>query len=482
MGVSGTLRRRRIRRFAITVCIVLAGIACAFLWMRLRDRSAWPAAHPAIRWEPVASPLPEGATNAWTILQALAPADTPYAPPSPELIGELRRFEAFGLQGTNTYPRLDDWTQANGPALDLWRAAAGTPQAWASPGEIESRIPALMRAVEIARISSYRTAQALREARWADAVGAWSDTLRVADHVTRGQGSLGLFVALNMTLGVCRDIQMATVEQPLPEAVLRELFGLLRGMEESALPLADALRADWTVARLALSALWTPQAATMGPEEAKRHPAPMALRIARWLGSSPDVSTAHLDVVCSHAVAMAGMAYSKEGLFAGLPAWCRRDGRAPWTRDPLGALATTLFLRNTSASMAYPPNRTAELRAARIAIAMELARRQDPRKAWPGTWDALPEQTGLDPQALVDPFAPDGGRFILSQPTAEAWAFHSVGPDQQDHGGTNDWNAAASPGAADLLFTSAERTRRATAWQGEARQGPPATSPSQGTP
>ncbi len=471
--LSALLPKRRNGRVAAVLLVLFSGALIAFFWMRMRDRQAWPAPLPDVLLDVSESPLSPDQSNAWDLLSGLAPTNAPYMPPGPDLLADLLRFEALGLAAAASFPELERRIAAEPHAFEIWREAASLDSAWATLDDIESQVPVLLRIVELARLSAYPTSHNLQQGRWDAAVDSWLGTLRIADHVTRGQGSLGLFVALHLTVGVSREILLACDEHEVPaEAALRLLDGL-RKAEGAVAPLAEALRSDRAMAHRALSALHTPRSSSMAADIAKRHPPHLALRIARALGSSPEQSAAHLDAICSHAIAAADRPYSSQGLFAGLPRWCSRNGRAPWTHDPLGALASSLFIRNTAAAIAYHPNRVTELRAARITLALHLARERHPERIWPESLEIL-VQGGLDDEALADPFSADGSRFVYRL-AEDQWILYSVGVDQEDHGGANDWLTSGNTREADLVYTSAERARRVRAWQEsqDARPAPP---------
>ncbi len=450
------------RRFVRVLGVVFVCLLALWLHIRHADRRAWPAGRPGVRLEP--RPRPgvaddSGARNAWDALLRLA-ADADGIPTYGDAwLADLRRFDREGFTDPRSrYPELDQWLSDQDAAFELWSAAASA--GFAEPPEDgrTTLMPVLFRVVELSRLSAYRAALARRDGDWDACIARWRETLRIAAHVTEGQAAIGLFVALNATVSVTRDILLAATEDRPPADVVRITLALLRDAEAAVTPLAEAVRHDRRIAHQALAVLHDP--GTPGAEVApRRRPSRLSLRVARWLGSRPEVSARNLDAVASHAIAAAEQPYDPAGLFAGLPRWCRLQGRSPWSRDPLGALAATVFVRNTIASPATNPNRRAELRAARIALAFHSAREARADGTWPDSLDALLE-FGLDPEALLDPFASDGRRWVHHPPDGH-WRFHGVGPDQQDHGGAVDWFSSPETPGADLVFSSAERERRA---------------------
>jgi hypothetical protein len=473
-------RKHRITRRILQVLAVLvaAGLA-SFLWMRRADRHAWPEALTDVRLSaPPPAPVDAAARNAWDVLRQLVATNAVPAPLSADMLAELRRFEAQGVATNTGYPVLDAWLLQQTNALAAWSTAAHTGYAWCSAEDAQEVVPVLLRIVELGRLSAYRAATAVAQGDWNAAKDRWSEALRVARHVEQGQGAIGLFIAFNVELAVCRDLLANATEHDIPQPIALELMERLRESETLCTPLPEALRRDRDMSHRALAALYTPRSRDMAPETARRHPPAHALRVARWLGSTPEASAAHFDAVCSHVLAAAERPYSPDGLLGSLPRWCRMEKRAPWTRDPIGALVCTVFIRNVAASAAYLPSRRAELRAARIALALNQARQAHPDRLWPVDLNTLAPQ-GLDAQALLDPFATGDAPFVYRS-NPDGWVFHSVGLDQQDNGGTNDLFSASVASEADIVYTSAERARRLTSWR--AAGSDPALSQSSGVP
>ncbi len=450
------------RRFVRVIGVLFACLAALWLWIRHADRQAWPEALPGIRLDPRPPAVPPSADggNAWDALLQLATGADGLPTYSDAWRTELRRFDREGFTDPHSrYPELEQWSAGQADAFGLWAAAAAAGYAEPPDDDRASLMPVLYRVVELSRLSAYRAALARREGDWDACLARWRETLRVAGHITQGQSTIGLFVALNATVSVTRDILLAATEDRPPEKVVLDTLAILREAEDAMVPLAEAVRHDRRVAHQALAALYDPRPAE-GPGMPRRRPSGASLRISRWLGSRPETSAAHVDAVASHAIAAAERPYDRAGLFAGLPRWCRLQGRSPWSRDPMGALAATVFVRNTIASPSANPNRRAELRAARIALALHRAREASADGTWPDRLEALPA-FGLDPEALLDPFAPDGRRWVYHPPD-EHWRFHGVGLDQEDHGGEVDWFSSPDAPRADLVFSSAERRRRAS--------------------
>lgn len=475
-----TPRKTRLAmRILLGFAAVFAAGLAALLWMRVADRDAWPAPLADVRLEPEPAPRAGSATNAWDVLRKLRNDDAQPQAIDAATQAELRRFDALGLSTNAPYPALDAWLQRETGAFALWSEAAQAEFAWGEFDDMSELFPLVLRVVELARLSTYRSAQAVASNDWPSAVALWTETLRVAQHLPRGPGTVGLFVALNATLGACRDILVAVSEHDVPPDAAASMLEVLRDAEASLPPLAESLRRDRALARRALAALFTPRTRAMDAETARRHPPALALWFADRLGSTPVVSTAHLDAVCSHAIAASERPYAPEGLFVGLPPWCRLDKRAPWSRDPLGALATTVFIRNVASAAAYVPNLQSELRAARIAITLSLARHAAPDRSWPPDMAGLAAH-GLDAAALLDPFAKGNAPFLYQVQTNH-WVVHSVGLDQKDNDGAVDWfSAPEGTREADIVYTSAERVRRAEAWR--AAEGASSDSKTTGVP
>ena len=192
--------------------------------------------------------------------------------------------------------------------------------------------------------------------------------------------------------------------------------------------------------------------------------------MVRRLGGTEAGSLAHVDALFSRLAANADAPFSKDGLAAGLPRWCREGSRPPWTRDHVAASVAQGYLRHARYAAALPPAAALELRAARVALALRAWR--DASGGWPESLAEL--ETGdaarglpplLEPGDAADPFAPDGSALRYAR-DAGGWRLWSVGTDQSDGGGAVDAftagkNAAGKP--ADFVFTSRERDIRKAA-------------------
>ncbi len=468
-----THRSSRGRRIGQVLLVLLALLILATVWKHWRDRLAWPLQLTEVRLDPLPIPEPDG-IGFWEIMQELAPGGTNDTETglSPEELRELQKLEALGLAAAPDWPLLESRLNAEAPAFEVWAAAATAPLEPVAIHNIREWMPVLLRVVEIARLTIYPVAQTIAEEEWELVLDLWHKSLQVAQKVSASQGAVGHFIALNVELGICREILLATAEREIPPGIARQLDDMLREAALALPPLAEALRRDRQMAHRALTAVSYSRRTipAEGTEPGQRHPPGYVLWLSRRFGSNPIASSNHLDAVASHVIAAAERPYDHRGLLAELPAWCRFESRPPWTRDPLGALVTTVFLRNVAAAAAYPAHRQTELQAARLALAIGQARQHSPEQAWP---DSLPPL--LDGSAVpADPFDPAAAPFRYRLQD-DGWRFYSIGMNQQDNGGTNDLLSAAADKvkSADLIYSSDERQKRRIQWEAANANQPP---------
>ena len=441
--------RRRSRRRAVRILAALfLAIVALHIRNRVVDRRAWPDPAPDASLLPSTAPAElaaPGATNAWHLFAALPVPHEEFPDVHAAAMQEFAKLRAAGpAAATNATPALDDWIAKMAPALSLWRQAAETaPYSFCDSPDLPMQYAVLGKARECAVLAPVLAARARRSGDWDACLALWRDALLNAPKVTFGTGTAGQVVAYDMTLGVTRDILAALPEMPpdIRDEWHRRLGELA---EEPAQPLPETIRHDGVAARAVLASFF-PEDPASGPPPAGLNPPSGLFRwIARHNGSAPDVSSAHFDAVLSLVVVAACRPYSASGLYAELPAWCR-GRRPPWTNDPAAATAVCHLRDNTLSAGVYPVLREMELRAALYAIALE---------------NGPSGGSGEVPRPYPDPFSTNGAPFILDAPPP-AWRFHSVGPDQRDDGGTNDWATARRPGPGlDFLFAAPEGARR----------------------
>ena len=432
------LRRKR-RRTALVLIALFLVLVALHLRNRVVDRGAWPDPAPDVALAP--SPMPEAlaapdATNAWHLLASLPVPHDDFPDIHDAARKELSRFHAQGgfAAATNAYPAIEAWVAKMAPALALWREAAASGAAsFCDSPDLPTQYAVLGKARECALLAPYLAARARRDGDWEACLAAWRDTLLNAPKVTFGTGTAGQVVAYDMTLGVTRDLLAAL--PLLPDDVRATWCHALAEIAAApAQPLAESIRHDGVAAHDVLGAFFPDEPSFGAPPPGLQPPSGLFRWIARRNSSAPEVSISHLDAILSHVVATAERPYSAAGLYAELPAWCR-GRRPPWTNDPATASAVCHLRDNTLSAGVYPVLREMELRAALYAVRLAVGDAADPP---------------------IDPFSPDGAPFVLDAPPP-AWRFHSVGPDQRDDGGVNDWATArrAGPGL-DFLFAASE--------------------------
>ena len=441
------LRRKR-RRTALVLGAMFLVVVGVHLRNRVADRSAWP--------EPAApKPIPDvltspDATNAWHLFAALPVPREEFPDIHDAARKELARFHAGGgFAPTNAFPAIDEWVERMTPALARWHEAAESGAAsFCDSPDLPTQYAVLGKARECAVLAPYLAARARRDGDWDRCVSIWSDSLRNTPKVTFGTGTAGQVVAYDMTLGVTRDMLASLRAIPRGE-LLRAKAELDRNLQSSipGQPLAESIRHDGVAARAVLGAFFPDNPAFGAPPPGLQPPSGFFRWIARRNGSSPEVSVAHFDAVLTQVIAAADQPYSASGLYARLPAWCR-GRRPPWTNDPAAATAVCHLRDNTISAGVYPVLREMELRAVSYALRLETLPEGADAEA------ARAAAFGDDGQLLCpDPFATNSAPFALDAPPP-SWRFHSVGPDQRDDGGTNDWATArrAGPGL-DFLFS-----------------------------
>ena len=166
-------RRRKRRILQVLAALAVAGLA-SFLWMRWRDRHAWPAPIADVRLDPLPAASFEG-TNAWDALARLGETNAAATAMSDALLAELRQFEAVGLATNAAYPQLDASLAAQTNALAAWAEAAAAESAAVSVRDARELMPVFLRVAELARLSGYRAALAVRDGDWDAATRIWTE-------------------------------------------------------------------------------------------------------------------------------------------------------------------------------------------------------------------------------------------------------------------------------------------------------------------
>ena len=508
MSSPSTERRRR-RKIVLLFSIFFVGVIVLHIRNRIVDRHAWPeplpqgagglppasagvrgpAKPPSVVPEapgalPPASagvrgparppafvssppPRPECAataralsSNAWSLLSRLSLPFESKPDIRAAAMKELPSFVLHGFASTNAYPAIEAWTALLEPSLPLWEEASALPASWATfEDDPNAAYAVLGQVVEMSRFTPYLAARARRDGEPDRCLALWLAALRNGAHATHGMGTAGQVVAFDVTTTTVRDILrtppdlLATFEPTLSPALL--------ALETATAPLSESIYFDGIIARRALDAFFS-DGTDLPPGTQK--PSGFYTWLSRRLGSSPEVSHAHLDAIVSRVIQAADAPYTAQGLYADLPDWCRGK-RPPWTNDPAAALAVCAFRDNTLAAGVYPVLRLTELRAAQAALQLSTQQWQasGPSSSAPRPECAAavshssaprPECAATARALPIDPFSPTSAPFVLDAPPP-AWRFHSVGPDQVDNGGTNDWASAqkAAPGL-DLLYSA----------------------------
>lgn len=187
---------------------------------------------------------------------------------------------------------------------------------------------------------------------------------------------------------------------------------------------------------------------------------PFTAWMVRNLGGTRELTHRHLEALFSNLRANSRAAYSPEGLTKGLPEWCVSNTRPPWTRDPLGALLASGYMRHACMAAALDPSIRLELRAARIAIALRVYR--EARGEYPEDISALFGTTPLERDDAIDPFSVDAAPLRYAR-DGDGWRIWSVGLDQVDGGGISDAYTERDRSRqknADFVLTSRERELR----------------------
>ncbi len=450
-------RRRKIILWVLAVLLVFTIVW--FLMMRSADKTAWPAGVPGVslavdassRLNPrLASPID------------VATVMTQYIPADEALIAEYRTYQTFGITEKSAYPLIDKRLEGEGSwfstAWRFWRNFDGfdpKPGALAYNEFIGANAELGVLACYAANVSKSIQNVATNRA------DARYEIMANAVKLTHGGGLIGRFAALNNVMLVVREMMMDPVEfkdlNAATSSVLR-----IRLLESDIGSLADALRTDLVSLHAAVSSMYA-QLSGIGPIPVKQsHRIGKASGIiVGLLGGNKLDTMANLDSLFSRLIHNASLTYSPEGLGRGLPAWCRGQARPPSTRDPIGAVVASSYLKHAVFSQAIAPSLILELRAARIAVALEYTQRTSGE--YPMTLDELIARGLLEEGDLVDPFAQDGKARISYARDGVGWRFYSVGLDQQDGGGLVDAYRTTDPetqSKSDFIFISREREIR----------------------
>ena len=470
MSTSRSPRRGRIRRILLGILLfVLFVSAVRFCGWRGSDLRAWP--EPAAGEAPAAVPPAE--TNALAtpadcraLLAVLPPADAAPA-------AALERFAREGATALSDAERAALRARA-GTSNEVLRAYVGFLES--HPGFVPAAgADVADYAMLLARSGELDVLFALAAASGEDGLCA-ADLGRQAGRVARafgrGCGITGRFAALQGNVSfLSRECILLSLEAPGAFSGAPETIGAFRAAEDAFAPLPDAIREDWAAYRVAVADVYdqvegrAPRDGSASVPGQARVSGTMAFLI-RNLGGGREATLAHLDALFSRLAANAASPYSPEGMAQGLPEWCRDpDAHTPWTRDPVGAVLGSSYVRQALAAGAFEPSARLELRAARLAVALRTWR--DAHGEYPATLDELlgGVDAPLREEDVADPFSPAGERLRYARDGA-GWRFHSVGLDQRDDGGAS---GAADPRASgtDFLFTSREREFRKASSHGK---------------
>jgi hypothetical protein len=442
-------RRRKIILWSLAAMLALGG--SRFACMRHADKDAWPERAPSVRLElPPEPPLPPDARALFSPEDAAELLEA-YPPPSDTLMDAYRRYQAFGYAATNNYPEILNRSAA-GPGqhklFELAHFIGFDPSGGTMPFN-----EFIGRSSEFFVLLSYE-ADAGIITRDSQPIPHYS-LLWSATSFTKGGGLIGRYAALNNAMLLVRSTIM---DPPVfaSEADALAAIEQIRGLENEIGSLDDAFRADRISITNTIDKVYSDLSGAGG-------------RIVRLLGGNKEQSLANIDALFSRLIENSALPYSPHAITTNLPAWCAGNGRAPATRDPIGVAVMQSYLRYAGFAHAVGPSLILELRAARLALALEA--HKNAAGEYPENFGALLDAGLLSPADLADPFAAavssaENGslRPLLSYARdGDGWRFWSAGLDQQNDGGTTD--AFRSPTgkaqkAADIIFLSRERELR----------------------
>lgn len=461
------MKRKNARRRKILLGLsvgFLALLFALFLYWRHADLNAWPC--------------PVGATDLAVHVPAdarlftadsRAALDRALGSPSDATIAAYRAYQALGVKSLSAADR-DALAERYVQALQALSETHPMPDPFdgfeipeEGPAALSETFGRLSEGSILACFSiSVEGAETAQEERARKA----GDMLRLLTH---GGGLVGRASALQCAMLFSREILMASIEETNAPANPEPALVALRGAEDGLGSLEDALREDRISLRFAMDDVYAQLKGPSNGEEAmairrgKRLGAGTAFFLRR-LGADRATTERHFDDLFAALLANARAPYSPDGLVAGLPRWCRVNSRPPWTRDPVGAVVASGYLRHARFGAAVDPSIRLELRAARVAIALRAFR--DRTGHYP---ESLGETVGeglLEDTDIQDPFRAAPASFGYAR-TADGWRLWSVGLDQTDGGGAIDGFTERDPKrqkAADLVFTSNEREIRRTSF------------------
>lgn len=451
-------KKKRTRRGKIVLWVFVGMLTFAtvrFFVMRVADRTAWPEGVVGVSLTVSQPP---------TAVRLASPADVEavlngWTEATPGLLDAYREYQIAGVGASRTQSMIDARLVDPGArlveGLAFWARFDGFDATRGSmPYATWIGVSAEHAILAAYAASAGRSIPGLP----ADVAGARLTVLANAIKMTHGGGLMGRFAALNNVMLVVREWIMDPVVFA-DQAAAAACIAHLRDLEARIGSLEDALRTDLRSLDVAVGVIYghALDSAATGARPMGR----MGRFVVRRLGGTHADTQANLDALFSRLIVRAARPYAETGLAEGLPAWCRGEGRAPATRDPIGAAVAGAYMRHARSAHAVGPSLLMELRAVRLALA--LAHHAREAGAYPETVQPLIDAGLLTAADVLDPFSPDGAAPFVYARDEGGWRFYSVGLNQMDGGGAVDaFRApdAASQQHADFVFASRERALR----------------------
>lgn len=447
----------------IVLFLLLAVGFIRFVVMRSQDLRAWPAGAPGVSLEldmaRCAVMRLAGTNDVFSIVSAMPAADE-------ALTAEYHRFQAFGFTDKAQYPliekRLGEKASSLAPIRDFWHRFDGfDPAVGSIPYKDFIRCSA-----EATVLGCYASASSNAVVMDASANADLKyEMLENAVKLANGGGILGRAAALNNVMLVVRE----TIMNPVGFAdngACTSLVSRIRGLETCIGSLADAIRTDLVSTRDSVSSIYADLAGTQNRPSGRRSRVSKTTGfIVGFLGGDAKDTRGNIDALFSRLIQNASLVYAPESLTQGLPDWCKSKARTPWTRDPIGAAVAGAYMRAAVFAHAVEPSIRLELRACRIALALQCFKQS--ANAYPESLDELIALGLLEERDVLDPYAVGKDARLVYARDGEGWRFYSVGLNQIDDGGLVDAYRAADAEAqkrADFIFISHERESRIAAF------------------
>jgi hypothetical protein len=371
---------------------------------------------------------------------------------------ELKRSNVVPWSAA-TFPNLTRTLAEGAGALALARSAASAPNpqvpTYTSPAD---RVDYLIGVLRLTQLFCASAAQRVSTGHIAGAYAELETAIAFAQILSRGGALISALVDITCDSLVCWRMRLIALQNNVPPEVAGRAINCLLESDNSAEPLAETFRQEYTVVPTMVKMSFDPRGQTLfGFDEKTAN----SERQARWsahlcgdlLGSSQERVTADLADVYRCLVNLADRPYDVKHLqrFEDSVVPPMKPGGLIRLDDPVGYILAKLTVPGLTPIIIKYRRRSAELRA--TAVVLALRQYQQAEQHSPQTLqDLVPKYLSEVP---VDPF--DGKPLHYRVRTDGRWIVYSVGPNQLDENGEQpkgDPRKYTDPG--DVIFCECE--------------------------